>query len=67
LERRGVPTVTVCTDRFTRLANVERGALGMPELFMAIAPHPLGGLKAEAVQVKADALLEQVISGLTGS
>lgn len=37
----------------------------MPELPMAIAPHPFGGLKAEAVQSKADALLEQVVSGLT--
>lgn len=36
----------------------------MPELPMAIAQHPIGGIKAEAVQAKADALLEQVISGL---
>jgi hypothetical protein len=37
----------------------------MPELPMAIAPHPLGGLKPDAVQAKADELLEQVIAGLT--
>ena len=65
LERRGVPTVTVCTDHFVRLGKVERHALGMPELPMAVAPHPFGGLKAKAVQAKADALLEQVVSGLT--
>jgi hypothetical protein len=37
----------------------------MPELPMAVAPHPLGGLKAQAVQEKADALFELVIAGLT--
>ncbi len=65
LERRGVPTVTVCTDRFVKLGEIERRALGMPELPMAIAIHPLGGIKKEAVAAKADALLEQVIAGLT--
>ncbi len=65
LERRGVPTVTVCTDRFVKLGEVERRALGMPELPMAIAKHPLGGIKKDAVVAKADALLEQVIAGLT--
>jgi hypothetical protein len=33
---------------------------------MAVAPHPLGGLKAQAVQEKADALFELVVAGLTG-
>jgi hypothetical protein len=37
----------------------------MPELPMAIAPHPLGGLKPDSVEAKAEALLEQVIAGLT--
>ncbi len=57
--------MTVCTDRFTRLGDVERRSLGIPELPMAIAQHPFGGLQTEAVQAKADALLEQVVEGLT--
>ena len=65
LERQGVPTVTVCTHLFVRLGEVERRALGMPELPMAIARHPLGGQKTEAVLAKAEALLDQVVSGLT--
>ena len=67
LERRGIPTVTVCTHLFVTLGNVERRALGMPELPLAIPQHPLGGLRADAVKEKADALLEQVVAGLTGS
>ena len=65
LEQRGVPTVTVCTHLFVRLGEVERRALGMHELPMAIAQHPFGGLKSEPVLAKADALLDQVVSGLT--
>ncbi|MDA0733677.1 MAG: hypothetical protein O2909_02635 [Chloroflexi bacterium] len=64
LERRGIPTVAVCSHLFVRLGETERRALGMPELPMAIAQHPIGGIKADAVQAKADALLEQVIAGL---
>ncbi|MCI0899107.1 MAG: hypothetical protein J4O11_12510 [Chloroflexi bacterium] len=66
LEKRGVRTVVVGTDRFKRLAEVERRSLGMPELTMAIAEHPFGGLRAEKLLAKADGLLEQVVQGLTG-
>ena len=66
LEKRGVRTVVVGTDRFKRLAELERRSLGMPELTMAIADHPLGGIKAEQLLAKADGLLEQVVQGLTG-
>ena len=66
LEKRGVRTVVVGTDRFRRLGEVERRSLGMPELTMAIAEHPFGGLKAEQLLAKADGLLKQVVQGLTG-
>lgn len=65
LERRGVPTVTVCSHLFQRLGNVERRSLGMPDLPMAIAPHPIGGVPADTAVAKADALLETVVAGLT--
>jgi len=67
LEKRGVRTVVVGTDRFKRLGEVERRSLGMPKLTMAIAEHPLGGLQAENLLSKADGLLDQVVDGLTGS
>ncbi len=57
--------MVVGTDRFKRLGEVERRSLGMPELTMAIAEHPLGGLRAEKLLTKADGLLEQVVQGLT--
>ncbi len=60
-----MPTVTVCSHLFVRLGEIERRALGMPELPMAITPHPIGGLKADTVLAKADDLLENVLAGLT--
>ncbi len=60
-----MPTVAVCSHLFVRLGETERRALGMPELPMAITDHPIGGLKADAVQAKADDLLEKVLAGLT--
>ena len=65
LERRGVPTVTVCSHLFQRLGNVERRSLGMPNLPMAIAPHPIGGVPPETAADKANALFEVVVAGLT--
>ena len=67
LEKRGIRTVVVGTDRFKRLGEIERRSLGMPELTMAVAEHPFGGLQAEKLLAKADGLLEQVVDGLTGS
>ena len=57
--------MVVGTDRFKRLGELERRSLGMPELTMAIAAHPLGGLRAEQLLDKADGLMEQVVQGLT--
>ena len=65
LERRGVATVTVCSHLFQRLGNVERRSLGMPDLPMAIAPHPIGGVAAATAVTKADDLFEIVVEGLT--
>ena len=59
--------MVVGTDRFKRLGELGRRSLGMPELTMAIAAHPLGGLRAEQLLAKADGLLEQVVQGLTGT
>ena len=66
LEKRGVRTVVVGTARVKRLGDVERKSLGMPDLTMAIAEHPLGGLQPQKLLAKADGLLDQVVEGLIG-
>ena len=66
LEKRGVRTVVVGTDRFKRLGDLERKSLGMPDLTLAIAEHPLRGLQPQKLLTKADGLLDQVVEGLIG-
>ncbi|MCH9047156.1 MAG: hypothetical protein IIA40_13760 [SAR324 cluster bacterium] len=65
LEKRGIPTVTICTDAFVGLAREESKNLGMPDLAIAIVEHPIGGLKPDQVAQRAQAALEPVISALT--
>ena len=57
--------MTLCTEAFIGLAREESRNLGMPELPIAIIPHPLGGLKPEEVKLRAQQALEQVVVGLT--
>ena len=66
LEKRGVRTVVVGTDRFKRLGDVERKSLGMPDLTLAIAEHHLGGLQPQTLLTKVDGLLDQGVEGLIG-
>jgi hypothetical protein len=65
MERRGVPTVMICTDEFHQLGRNEAESLGMPALPIALVPHPLGGQKPEHIQAEADKALEQVVRMLT--
>ncbi|GIX47118.1 MAG: hypothetical protein KatS3mg131_1329 [Candidatus Tectimicrobiota bacterium] len=67
LEKRGIPTVTLCTDEFLQLGRSEAASLGMPALPLAQVPHPLGGQTREQVLSKAEAALEQVRKLLTAA
>jgi len=64
LEKRGIPTVTICTDEFLSLGLAEAKALGMPTLSIVTVPHPVGGLPAGGVEKKADQALKDVIQAL---
>ena len=44
LERLGCPTVVIVTTDFVHEAEVQRIALGMPDLHPAIITHPLSTL-----------------------
>jgi hypothetical protein len=64
LEKRGTPTISICTDEFTPLGKMEAQALRMPSLPMVIIPHPVGGLKPEEVAEKARVASQEVVSVL---
>jgi hypothetical protein len=52
LERLGIPTVTLVTTSFQRLARATSEGLGMPDQAMAVIPHPMGGIPEQAVRSK---------------
>ena len=60
MEKRGTPTISICTDEFSPLGSMEAQALQMPRLPMAVIPHPLGGLKPEEVAEKARLAFQEV-------
>jgi hypothetical protein len=64
LEKSGKPTVTVCSNRFEVLARATATGMGMPNLPLVIVPHPIGGISAEEVIVKADGIVDKVITQL---
>ena len=56
--------MTICSDRFKFLAQIEADSLGMPELPLVLVPHPIGGINANEVIQKADGIVEHVIACL---
>ena len=55
-----MPTATLCTDEFAALAKRECGTLGLPEMPLAVLPHPTSALLGEAAQAKAREVVQEV-------
>lgn len=61
LERLGIPTLTLVTTSFTRLARVTSQGLGMPDQAMTVIPHPMGGIPPDAVRAKIAAAFPEIM------
>jgi hypothetical protein len=64
LEKRGTPTLSICTDEFTTLGRMQAQALRMPHLPIVVIPHPLGGLKPEEVRERAERAVEEILNAI---
>ena len=67
LEKRGTPTICICTTAFELLAKAESKALGMPQLAFLFLPHPIGGISPDEVVQKADNATGEMITLVTMS
>jgi hypothetical protein len=65
LEGKGIPTVVLCTDPFLNSAHVHARTFGRDGFLPVGIPHPLGGLKPEAVKDRAESILDEIIIALT--
>ena len=65
LEGKGIPTVVICTNPFMNSAHVHTRTFGRTGFRPVGIPHPLGGLKPEAVKDRAESILEEIVAALT--
>ena len=65
LERRGVATVGVGTIPFIDEALEQARTLGMPDLRMALVPHPVQLLSEDELSALADASVEEIVGRVT--
>jgi hypothetical protein len=61
LQKRGRFAVTVITHAFEALAKSEREAFGAPDHPVLIVQHPIGTVKSEEVDRRADAAFDKLV------
>jgi hypothetical protein len=61
LERMGVPTVTICTDRFELFAREKATAFKASALPIVSVPHPITGRRPDEVSEMADGVYGKVL------
>jgi hypothetical protein len=55
----------VATDAFIELFRLEATQRGLPDLPVVVVPHPIGGLKSDAVRVKATPIVDEMLAKLS--
>ena len=67
LEGQGLPAAVVVTTEFTHEAEVQRQALGMPDLAPVVIEHPLSTLTEAEIDARADNAVAAAIATWRGS
>ena len=62
MQKRGIPTVAVVTEKFVSLAKASAKALGYPDLPMIVVPHPFETLPAAAIREIADEKVHELVA-----
>ncbi len=65
LERRGIPTATVCSSAFYRAAQFQAAGRGMADLPVVEIPHPMHSAPEGVVHERASAVVDHLVSALT--
>jgi len=61
LTKRGLATAVICSGPFQNLGKAQAKVFGVPDLPLALIPHPLGGLSLEQVEGRAEHAIPQVV------
>jgi len=64
-EQAGLPSATICTDRFTQTAAAMAKMWGAPDYPTLFTQHPIENLTREHLRKRAEELAVQVVGVLT--
>jgi len=65
LERKGIPTVTLCTTGFRNAGMKQASMLGMPGLQIVDIPLPFASLQPEHVRKRGEEAFDAIVASLT--
>ena len=66
VEQAGLPSATICTDRFIPTANAMARMWGAADYPTIFTPHPIENLDRPALRERAEGLASAVVAILTG-
>ena len=66
LERKGIPSVTLCTVGFLNAGAKQASMLGIPNLPILGIPFPFASLPPEKARARGSEIFESVVRALTG-
>jgi hypothetical protein len=64
LEKRGLPTTTICTTSFSALLKTTARAKGFNDMPLVVVTHPIALNDNNAIRQKADNALDDVVRTL---
>jgi hypothetical protein len=64
LEKRGLPTTTICTTSFSALLKTTAKAKGFVDMPLVVVKHPIALNDNSAIMQKADGAIDDVIRTL---
>ena len=67
LERKGVPTVTLCTTGFHNAGTKQAAMMGIPGLAIVDIPFPFASLAPEQARARGTEVFDAIVAALTGS
>jgi hypothetical protein len=67
LEGMGIAAVPVATEVFATAARAQAAALGRPDFDAVYVPHPIQDQTREAIEARADRVVEELARRLTGA
>ena len=64
MEKRGLPTTTICTTSFSALLKTTAKAKGVIDMPLVVVTHPIALNDNDAIRQKADGAMDDVVRTL---